>query len=204
MKKAVKGFSLIELMITLLIVAVALTLAVPTYRDFVEKRQLTAAVEDISSYINLAQSMSIKTARPVNVSWQGATGHDGDFCMGMSSPPKAMACDCWEADPEASDFCSVGDSPYRLSKQDFVDVGHEFAHFRPGSGNFTFDPVRGSVASWSDQEVVDGDWILYVHSNEGTGPQRLFGLELSLGMTGRVSVCHQSDRKMRIGAYPPC
>ncbi len=43
-----------------------------------------------------------------------------------------------------------------------------------------------------------------MHSNEGSGPTRLYGLEMSLALSGRFQVCYQSSRKQIIGAYPPC
>ena len=172
--------------------------------SFREKRRLTAAAEDITSYIAYAQSLAIKKGRPVSVAWKGTYSHSADFCLGISAPPKAAVCDCRETDPSAADFCSVDDVPYRLSKLDFVNIDHEFMHFNPPVGNFSFGPVRGVIDNWSHGEVVDGDWLMYMHSNDGSGSQRLYGLEISLSVTGRVEVCQQTGRRSRLGIYPEC
>ena len=199
-----QGFTIIELMFTLAIVAISVSLAIPSYEAFREKRRLTAAAEDITSYVGYAQSLAIKKGQPVSVSWSGSANHSDDFCIGISAPPKDADCDCTETDPAAAGFCSVDGTPYRLSKTDFVEVGHEFMHFRPASGHFSFGPVRGVVSSWSDNEIVDGDWLMYMHSNDGTDSDRLFALELSMAITGRVQVCQQANRRSRLGAYPEC
>lgn len=198
------GFTLIELMFTLLIVAISVSLALPTFEAFREKRSLTAAAEDISSYVRVAQSMAIKTGQPVSVSWRGSNSHSADFCIGLSAPPKNTDCDCRVDDPSASGFCSVEGVAYRLSKVDFVRVDHEFMHFNPAVGHFTFEPVRGIVTSWSDSEIVDNDWLMYMHSNDGSGSTRLYGLEFGLALTGRLDVCQQTYRKTLVGGYPVC
>jgi prepilin-type N-terminal cleavage/methylation domain-containing protein len=200
----VRGFTIIELMFTLVIVAISVSLAIPSYEAFREKRRLTAAAEDITSYVGYAQSLAIKKGQPVSVSWSGSANHSDNFCIGVSAPPKDADCDCWETDPSAASFCSVDGTPYRLSKSEFVNVGHEFMHFRPATGNFSFGPVRGVVSNWSDAEIVDGDWLMYMHSNDGTDSDRLFGLELSMAISGQVHVCQQVNRRSRLGAYPEC
>jgi prepilin-type N-terminal cleavage/methylation domain-containing protein len=199
-----KGFTLIELMFTLLIVAIGVSLAIPSYEAFREKRNLVAAAEDISSHVALARSMAIKKGQRVSMSWKGSGSHSADFCIGLSAPPKNADCDCRVDDPAAASFCSIDGVPYRLSKIDFVRVDHEFMHFNPAVGHFSFDPVRGIVDSWSDAEVVDDDWLMYMHSNDGSGSTRLYGLEFSLAVSGRLDVCQQTARKTRVGGYPEC
>jgi prepilin-type N-terminal cleavage/methylation domain-containing protein len=212
MKDLSRGFTLIELIITVVIAAIALSLAVPSYNAFVEKRQLTSAAEDLSSFVGLAQSAAIKMNEPVRVAWQGSSNHSENFCIGISSAPKAMPCDCRVTDVSAANFCAVGASeassadgqPYRLTKEDFVDISNEFMHMRPAVGSFAFDPVRGVVASWSDGDIIDDDYLFYMHSNEGSGSSRLFALEVSLNVTGRFDVCAQSSRRSAIETYPEC
>lgn len=212
MKRPAQGFTLIELIITVVIAAIALSLAVPSYNAFIEKRQLTAAAEDLSSFVALAQSAAVKMNRPVRVAWRGSSSHSDNFCIGISSAPKAMPCDCRVTEPSASNFCAVGATTasaadgraYRLTKTDFVDISNEFMHMRPATGHFSFDPVRGVIANWSDSEVIDDDYLFYMHSNDGSGSSRLFALEVSLNVTGRMEICSQTSRRTTIGMYPPC
>jgi prepilin-type N-terminal cleavage/methylation domain-containing protein len=212
MKSLSQGFTLVELIITVVIAAIALSMAVPSYNTFIEKRQLTAAAEDLASFVTLAQVSAIKMNRPVRVAWKGSSSHSDNFCIGISSAPKAMPCDCRVSDPSATNFCAIAASSasagdgqaYRLSKADFVDINNEFLHMRPATGHFAFDPVRGVVANWSDTDIVDDDYLFYMHSNEGSGWSRLFALEVSLNMTGRMEICSQTSRRTTIGTYPPC
>ena len=85
-----------------------------------------------------------------------------------------------------------------MTKTDFVDIGNEFMHMRPATGDFAFDPVRGVIANWSDSEVIDDDYLFYMHSNDGSGSSRLFALEVSLnGFPTRLAksmICCSSAR----------
>ena len=201
-RRSHKGFTMVELMITVVVIGIALALATPSYQKFVEKRELTAAAEDITNFIAVAQSLSIKRNQPVNISWDGSGSHSSNFCIGLSEG--TTSCDCWETNAADKDYCAVGDVPYVLQKTSFTRISNEFLHFRPSDGNFSFDPVRGNLVGWSDSEVVDGDWLFYMHSNEGSGSSRYFGLEIKLWVTGKTEICFQDYRRMAISAYPDC
>lgn len=61
------GFTLIELMITLVIFTVLMALAAPTFSRFLESNRLTGAANDLIADLNLARSESIKRAANVTV-----------------------------------------------------------------------------------------------------------------------------------------
>ena len=93
LRRSALGFTMVELMVTLTIVAIALYLAVPTFRT--EKRQTEAAAQEIQNFVTLAQTLAVK--RNENVAfrwWAESTGHAAEFCFGISSPPKTVPCDC--------------------------------------------------------------------------------------------------------------
>jgi prepilin-type N-terminal cleavage/methylation domain-containing protein len=50
-----RGFTLVEIMMSLALMAIGIALAIPSYRDMVEKRQVTNGAEQLSSFINTAQ-----------------------------------------------------------------------------------------------------------------------------------------------------
>ncbi len=55
-----RGFTLMELMVVLAIVAIALSLAVPSLRDFMRNSRLTSASNDLLAALNLARSEAVK------------------------------------------------------------------------------------------------------------------------------------------------
>lgn len=60
MKAKQSGFTLIELMVTVLVLAVLLGIGVPNFRDFVRNSRLTAAANDLLGDLNLARSEAVK------------------------------------------------------------------------------------------------------------------------------------------------
>jgi hypothetical protein len=74
----------------------------------------------------------------------------------------------------------------------------------PTVGNFAFDPVRGIMTDISDNEITDNDSLFYLHSDSGSGSQRLYELEIWASITGRVSICTDTYRKSIVGGYEKC
>ncbi len=55
LKKAVRGFTLIELMIVVVVIAVLAAIAYPSYQEYVRKARRTQAKADIVEYMQLAE-----------------------------------------------------------------------------------------------------------------------------------------------------
>lgn len=70
-----RGFSLIELMITLAVIVVLLTVGVPTFNTFIKNNRLKTATNNFATALNLARSEAIKRGLRVSVckSDNGAT-----------------------------------------------------------------------------------------------------------------------------------
>ena len=60
MKAKQSGFTLVELMFTITVLAVLLGIGVPNFRDFIRNSRMTAAANDLLADLNLARSEAVK------------------------------------------------------------------------------------------------------------------------------------------------
>ena len=63
-----RGFTLVEVLMSTILVAIGTTLAIPSYRDMVEKRQLTNSAEQLAAFVNSVQRISARSHQIVPVS----------------------------------------------------------------------------------------------------------------------------------------
>jgi len=68
MRNAANGFTLIELMITLSILVILLTVAVPSFREFVQSQRVKTASFDLFASITYARSEALKRNGDVTLS----------------------------------------------------------------------------------------------------------------------------------------
>jgi type IV fimbrial biogenesis protein FimT len=66
-RRRVAGFTLGELMLTLLILVVVAALAAPSYREIIRSARLTTQIHDFSAALNLARSEAVKRGYKVTV-----------------------------------------------------------------------------------------------------------------------------------------
>lgn len=75
----VKGFSLIELAVTLSVAAVLFTIGVPSFVELIKSLQITSTTNDFFAAINLARTEAVQRGVRVDIVPAGA---DGDWANG--------------------------------------------------------------------------------------------------------------------------
>jgi len=191
-----RGFTLVEVMISVVLVAVITTLALPSYNDMVEKRMLVMNVEQIAAFLNSVQSISIYSNQAVTVH------HDRDghrnWCIGASfdTDPDSTTgdCDCEETDPSASSFCAINGVEYRMDDDDTDDMRfmHKMEGSTSGDHTYTIDPIRGLLWDTSDS--------LYLSMHHDASN---YHLDIKVSSTGEVIVCSRKSDEA-IPGYPVC
>jgi type IV fimbrial biogenesis protein FimT len=180
------GFSLVEVMMSVVLLGIGMALALPSYRDMVEKRQVTNGAEQLASFINTAQGVAMKTNQVVTVSYSRAGVND--WCIGAISG--ATPCVCTQTDPVAADYCQIATQPFVLNNSHTGDL--ELLHGIDGDGNYAFDPIRGLFMDLNDSLTV-----------ELRSPSEDFRLNLMVNNTGRVILCSE-DSAHAVPGYPTC
>jgi Tfp pilus assembly protein FimT len=173
-------------MMTVVLLAVSLMLAIPSFRDAVEKRQVTNTAEQLVSFINSAQGIAQRTNQVVTVSYD----HDDsdDWCVGAVGGE--TACDCEQTNPLQTDYCQIDGMQMVVSHADTGNL--EMMHDVSGDGAYAFDPVRGFFAD------LDDSLTMKLRSPNGD-----FRLNLMVNSSGRVVLC-SDDSSHAVPGYAVC
>lgn len=176
-----KGFSLIELLITVVILGVLVSLAAPPMFSTLESRKLKGAAEKAFADFQFVKTEAIKRNQFVRLDFTGF-GSGNDWCYGF----KVNAdCDCTETDPSQADFCEI-DGIKRVVNQDDYDGSVTLSNSSvPFAGVASFNPMRGTTTPGSIEfELSSGAKIKVIVS-----------------LLGRVRMCSSSGSN---GGYRAC
>lgn len=136
---------MIELMITVAVLAVLLAIAVPSFSDYFERARLRAAVDDVVSLSQQARAEAMRLNLPVAVAFVSGA----NWCAGAQSatmpalgeplPTTAAACNC------AGGACLVGDRDLRVLSPTYSGV--TISNFAASDDNYNIDPRVGLLAN---------------------------------------------------------
>jgi hypothetical protein len=192
-------------MIVLVIVAIGVALAVPTFESINEKRQLTSAAESVAAFMGFAQSAAVKYDQDVmvNIRRNGLN----QWCIGATLG--ATACDCRPPaeggpDPGDADYCDINGVPRRIGHADVVsNSNYQLMQSilvngtASANSNIIFDPVRGTLLNL---ETIS----FQMHTHTGTGSGKEYQLNVNLIPTGNASICTATGKKKLLKMYPTC
>ncbi len=88
-----KGFTLLELMITVAIIGIIASIAVPSFSKMIERNRLTEVAVALQADMQLARIRAIKQSQNIFVSRTKTSATAGDWCYGLNT----ANCDCTTA-----------------------------------------------------------------------------------------------------------
>ena len=204
-----KGFTLIELMIVVGVLAVIMSLAFPSYRNLIEKRQVTGTAEQLAAFLSSAKMEAVK--RNKNVLLQKANDQS---CMGfvtyaINDSPNSVSCDCTVTDASADGACSVvnlDDGGPELRRMDVSGLASRL--------KVTVDEVNIG-ANAGDDVAIDGlRGLLTVNGVAETTPpieikltslNDKYAMNVLVSATGRVTLCSDNARaEYPVPGYAEC
>lgn len=133
-----RGFTLIELMITIAVFVILVVLAVPSFVDNIDRRKIVDATEGLAKQVQQARMIAIQANRPITIVFDRA---DPQWCFGLTDQ---ATCDCRIANdcqvPFSHDLTIVPDNYETLtgSRAQYPDIAMIAA---PAS--LRFEPSRG-------------------------------------------------------------
>lgn len=208
-----RGFTLVELMVTLVVLLVLVLLAVPSFRDYIEKARVRGAADQITDLLARARASAVKSNLPVAVRAQGSTG---TWCLGaaMAAEPAtewamredtATPCDC---DSNAA-ACTVEANPLFLLSTGLSAGTPPSVTFTPTPTNdlntgfsFSYTPKLGGVSSNGSpgKSFLDAS---VARSIAITSPNGRYALTVVISPLGQSRVCVPAGKPVFMG-YRTC
>ncbi|WP_158587020.1 GspH/FimT family pseudopilin [Motilimonas pumila] len=147
------GFTLIEMLITIAVLAILIGIGVGSYESLFKSNQLRGSNESIHSLIAYAKSESVKINGQVSVNF--AAGANGNWCVGLFQVAGGTeTCDC-----NTANSCAIDGREIKLDGKDFNKVTLVVDSMT--NNRVVFDPKRGMPKT--------GDLLGNVVVKSGTG-----------------------------------
>ena len=177
------GFTLLELVIVMAIVAIGVALAVPTYQNVTQRRQTTAQAEELAAFLAFTQSEAIKKNTPISVELKYTSANN--WCIGAAET--LTGCDC----KGLGTACTIEGVFRTMSSA----TQEKSSMLSPGSDDvvFAFDPVRGTM--------IDIDLIPHAFTLQSDNAK--YELRVDVAPTGRIKICN-SDSNKTVPGFKPC
>lgn len=189
------GFTLIEMMVTIAVLAIIVAIAVPSFSDFMEKARLRGAADALSSQFSLARSQAVRSGRDVRLL---VVGEDAEWCTGARQYAASGVVGLVDASGSASCNCSTsaGAAQCLVADQQSVVSSTGFAGVLLQDSNgldFQFDRRTGSLVDLTQKTLK-----LRSESHPGR-----FGLNLVTTPMGHARTCIPSGFAS-FGGFKPC
>lgn len=154
-----KGMTLVELLITVGLIVVALSVAVPSFQYAVETEQLKAVSEGLAANAQFARSEAIKKHAGVWLAFQGGT----NWCYGLHDE---ATCDC-----NTPGSCTINWVEKVVRASSFPTVGFAMTGF--ATGDTRFEGTRGTASP--------SGAIIFTRNNKS--------IQVEVNAMGRIKVC---------------
>jgi prepilin-type N-terminal cleavage/methylation domain-containing protein len=180
MMHTTRGFTAVEMMITVLIISLLVLLAGPSFQAIFDRQRVRAVAADLSSDIQFARSEAVRLNGPVTVSFSPGTT---PWCYGIAAG--SAACDC------TGTACTIK----TVTGTDFKNVS--MTPYPNGANGLSIDPRQGrlgAVAGGGSGAMPD-----YIAFASSTTPAA--SLRVQLNILGRVAQCSPSGT---LAGFPTC
>lgn len=192
-----RGFSLIELMVAVAVLAILLAVAIPSFNDFRQRAALRGAVDQMVSFWGDARFEAVRRNSLVKVGV--VTKATGEYCIGAATttiPGDDSACDCFTAAA-----CNVGQFPADQGEWRSIRLlgspawGGSDADLQ---GVAVINPKRGNITESADADSVS----LGSPANSGVN----YRLNVAIDRNGRAVVCEPDTATSKMPQYAdrPC
>jgi type IV fimbrial biogenesis protein FimT len=213
-RKGLGGYTIIELMVTLAVAAVLVGLAVPSFRDLIEKSRLRGATDDLVNLLNTSRSSAVKLGLDVNASvtitsstnWcagaVSATDPESSSSTIGQAAASASACDCTSATACIIAGIVNGSSTSAGQTSLVSSTSYSGVQLSSGSTNTLLQGVGGVVFN-SKYGALDFSSLSTLSPLTVTSSSGKYQTQITMSALGQTYVCTPSSSKF-VSGYPSC
>ena len=175
------GFTLFELMISVVVLSVLLTVGVPTMLTAAEKRETISAAEEIYSQLQFARSESVSRSAQIFANIEAGA----DWAIGISDDPN---CDPTDNSPacDLPDINGANPITHLFTAANYNQVG-----LTTTANQITFSPQRATATAAT----------IEVASARNMG----FTIRVVVGVLGQISMCSPNTNPVEyVPEYRAC
>ncbi len=189
LKQNMRGVTLIELMVTLAVLAIILMMAIPSFNEFRQRSALRGASDQFISFWANSRLESLKTNSLVKVSM---STNGTNYCLGAATttdPADTVKCDCFTANA-----CNVGNFPADQAEWKrirFLDDS-DLTIGASDNGVVIIDPKRGGLTNTD----MAGYW--QIASPTGGVDYRL---RVNVDLFGRAVACEPANSPSKMPQF---
>ena len=188
-----RGFTLIELMIVIVVGAIGITLAVPSFRDIIERKAVGGAAEAAYEQLQRAKSQALKRSKPIVVDFYV---NDPDWAIGFT--------DKTSCDAESISSCTVEYNNDGVQTDSYLMriVSSDYRNITMGQAVAFSGSPRGCTTVSGEQACFD-----FVRGLGRTGQYDFesanYTLRVEVTLLGNVNICVPTGEKP-IPGYRGC
>ena len=172
-----RAFSLPELLISMVLMATLLSLAVPSFQRILERQRLSSAAESLYAQLQLAKVLALKHQQNIRLSFSLVDANH--WCYGLSY----SACNCWQ-----TNSCLVNGLEHVIKHTEFPGISIAGTAVPWGNGAI-FEPRQGNVTAGG-----------------ATLASENYQIRIKTSGQGRIRICndHSLQTKTDLDVYPVC
>ena len=174
--KASAGFTLIELMVAVAVLAVLLGVALPGMAGYNERNRLKSVAEGLVSDLALARTEAIMRGPGSTFNLSFTTDGASQWCYGLTTN---ASCDCTVADPTDANACVVNSSGEDVLR--VVDSANFQSDVQMTAVTFTGNKVNFN----STRGMADAGQVSF----DAAGKQ----IDVEVTALGSIRICSSSD-----------
>jgi len=203
----IRGFTLIELMIVIVVMAIGITLAVPSFTALIERKAVGGAAEAAYEQLQRARSQAVKRSKPILVDF-----NENGTSWAIGFTDKMAGCNAEDA--SGTDACTIeydNDAATDYGSDGISDIvlmriqGSNHKNITMSQVTGFADPAvfpGGCTTSNDEQACFD-----FVRGLARTGAYDFestnYKLQVQVTQLGHVEICVPSDEKKIVG-YDDC